>query len=51
MIDEGIARLATLGLLNRAGETFSVPPLAEALDRLGHHWDGVRRDGTRAQVQ
>ena len=50
-IDDGIARLATLGLLTRAGETFSVPPLAEALDRLGHHWDGVRRDGTRAQVQ
>jgi uncharacterized protein DUF3754 len=50
-IDDGIARLATLGLLTRAGETLSVPPLADALDRLAHHWDGVRRGRARTVLQ
>ena len=37
---DGLAKLERYGLLSRAGDTLSVPQVAEALRRLDERWDG-----------
>jgi hypothetical protein len=38
-VDDGLAKLERYGLLTRAGNRLSVPPIAEALHRLDERWD------------